>query len=282
MDELEVLDDFEITSLTERADIEKALPEVLHLIDLSYEVYYGSTKPEKLLRSTSLIQAVYRDGSMIAATLCRGMDESHKISAICCDQTDQGKAALRFIIHHNIEFFQDWVWAEVSGSIEHYYKKFKGYPIPNCYAALVLEKPQESLQLDPDGFHYTRRIGESDPIKKVIFGFRDKATMDKVLAKVDYEICREKFNLSDEVLESFKYGKEMKWASSFINQLSDLNDEHEIEELSPQLKAHLEKAIAILQGHVETAGWIKRECEFGKFLLKDIPPMRMGTFKEVL
>ena len=272
-----------IEDITNSKEIAKALPRVIELIKLSYEVYYGTLDEKKLTKNTSLIQVVRaKNGEIISAALCRMIEGSHKIQAICSDRSPEGKEGIKEIIKRNIVFYKNWVWGEVSEAIEHYYKKFDGYPIPNCFAAELLEKAPEKIQLDQDGFHYYRSIGKSEPLRKVIYGFRDQKTLDKVLKTIDYQEMRKKFNLSESVLESEEYPKDLKYSSSFVNQLSDLFDEGEITELTPTLSAVLDSSIRTLKKHIGQFSWVEKTYEFAKFLKEDIPQMKLGTFNATI
>lgn len=271
---------FNIKKIVDREDIAKVLPRILELIEISYHgQYYGKTDPKLLVKSTSLVQAVFKDDVIVACALCRRFQESHKISAICCDQTDLGKKALEAIIKENIINFKDWVWCETSKVVEHYYKKHHGYPIPNCYVATLLRKPAETISLSVDGFHYKRKIGDqTEESEKVIFGFPNQATMDKVLAEVGYEEKRELFNLSKTIFESSKYPEELEQASSFIIQLSDLYDENTLTELVPSLCADFDTAIQTMERYSSEYKWVADELDYAKELRATIPEITTGKF----
>lgn len=273
----------QIEYIKDSKEIEKVLPRVIELIKISYEVYYGTLDERKLTKNTSLIQVVKsKKGQIISAALCRMIEGSHKIQAICSDGSPEGKEGVKEIIKKNIVFYKNWVWGEVSETIEHYYKKYNGYPIPNCFAAELLEKAPEKIQLDQDGFHYYRSIGKSEPLRKVIYGFRNQEYLNKVLKIIDYQEMRKKFNLSESVLESKEYPEDLKYSSSFVNQLSDLFDEEEITELTPTLSAVLDSSINTLKRYIGKFDWVEKTYEFAKFLRKDIPEMKMGTFNKAI
>jgi hypothetical protein len=63
---------------------------------------------------------------------------------------------------------QKRAWAEVSGPAEAVAKKSGGKPIPNKYTAYLTGK--EILDLDSDGYHYTRLI-QGEPHEKIMYGF---------------------------------------------------------------------------------------------------------------
>ena len=93
---------------------------------------------------------------------------------------------------------------------------------------------------------------------------------------------RKKFNLSESVLESEEYPKDLKYSSSFVNQLSDLFDEGEITELTPTLSAVLDSSIRTLKKHIGQFSWVEKTYEFAKFLKEDIPQMKLGTFNATI
>jgi hypothetical protein len=59
-------------------------------------------------------------------------------------------------------------WAEVSGPAEKLAIRNGAKPIPNKYAAYLSGK--EILELNPDGYHYTRLI-MGEPHEKIMYGF---------------------------------------------------------------------------------------------------------------
>lgn len=60
-------------------------------------------------------------------------------------------------------------WGEVSGAVENYYVAKVGMSmIPNIFVQKLLPD-KKSIELDSDGFHYTREIGGKKE-KKVIVG----------------------------------------------------------------------------------------------------------------
>jgi len=59
-------------------------------------------------------------------------------------------------------------WAEVSGPAEKLAIRNGAKPIPNKYAAYLSGK--EILELNPDGYHYTRLI-QGEPHEKIMYGF---------------------------------------------------------------------------------------------------------------
>lgn len=100
---------------------------------------------------------------------------------------DQFRKALK----ENIKY-DSFYWCECSDSIERYYDKFDGFPIPNIYARDIIEqvdKPKGQLisSLDEDGYHYKRYSKEMDKIlTKKIYGFNSPETFNKVIENQEY------------------------------------------------------------------------------------------------
>lgn len=59
-------------------------------------------------------------------------------------------------------------WSEVSGKAEKMLDRGGAKPIPNKYAELLTDK--KIIELNPDGYHYTRLI-HGEPHEKIIYGF---------------------------------------------------------------------------------------------------------------
>jgi hypothetical protein len=81
------------------------------------------------------------------------------------DGSAVGKEELTKIIIDDIKLNRSW--AEVSGAPERIMTKFGANPIPNTLAAMLTGK--EILDLNTDGYHYTRLIA-GKPYEKIIFG----------------------------------------------------------------------------------------------------------------
>lgn len=114
--------------------------------------------------SKSHIKAVKRGGKITAVRLYK---DSHGRKAIGggTDGSAQGKKD--FIKIGSEDHSQKRAWAEVSGAPEHLARKMGAPIIPNSQAEKLTGK--KITDLDPDGEHYTRKIGTALH-KKVIVG----------------------------------------------------------------------------------------------------------------
>jgi hypothetical protein len=80
--------------------------------------------------------------------------------------TAQGKKDLMMIKSEDIRLNRSWV--EVSGPAEKLMLKMGAKPVPNKFAEFLTSK--KLLELNSDGFHYTRLI-QGEPHEKLIVGF---------------------------------------------------------------------------------------------------------------
>lgn len=121
---------------------------------------------------------------------------SFKLQAYGNDGTQYGKYCVRAIIKSDVAPYTNWIWGEVSEAIEHYFKKFDGYPLLNSLVAEVLKKNSDDIELSKDGFHYKRKIGKnSEATEKVVYGFPSQDVADRAMASANYEIKRHKLNM---------------------------------------------------------------------------------------
>ena len=152
-----------------------------------------------------------------------------------CDGTDDGKNALQLITRRDIVETGAHYWAEVSGAMEHYFKKLKGFPIPNALAIAYLEMYDKRYEgcysLTDDDYHYIRPItimengcAKKDFIKKCMFGFPDENLFIKATEDYEqYELFRQKVlndNAEQKINEIYKkvsFGKDIDHALDVIS-----------------------------------------------------------------
>jgi hypothetical protein len=238
----------------------------------------------RLARTTSLVKVVKDSaGKIIVCAFYRNVDGSFKLQAYSHDGTVMGKNGVKAIIKSDVSPYDNWVWGEVSGSVEKYFKKFEGYPLPNSLVAEVLDKEPSKILLSEDGFHYKRKIVDNiDATEKVIYRFKDRETADRVLALSAYEMARREFNATSilsgasSLNESF-IGKKLsfKGACAFVNQLSDMYDEEGLRQLPPQLSAVLDQSIDILEDNIGYAKWVQMTLNDAKYLRQHISTIEL-------
>lgn len=177
-------------------DVETFFVKMRDIIEKAYASiggYLGTSNPKKFLKSAKLLRIItsttYEESELpnhqddiMALEVFRMVDGSYKNIALAKNMDINGSGEFaRAIIRYDIENYEGWYWAEVSGKVEHLMKKYNGYPIPNIYAEEILNKHGQ-LELDEDGVHYFRQIGLEDTTKhrKVIYGFKHQELFDRV------------------------------------------------------------------------------------------------------
>ena len=138
-------------------------------------------------------------------------------------------------------------WVEVSGS-EKLFVKNGAFPIPNVCAKVFI--PQAIESLDADVFHY-KRIYEypEKPSSMRIFGFDSKEDFKNVVT--EWDVTDEQSN-------------DAKWFKRCVMEIDTKIYYRFSNELLPQWKAVLEKAVPILERESEEK-WL---IEMGKILLQ--------------
>ena len=266
------INDIEVVSISDKDQIAKLLPEVIDLVNKTYEPiggYYGTTDIERLVRITSLVKVVRdADGKLAACAYYRNMHNSFKLQAYGNDGTQHGKDCVKAIIKSDVAPYTNWIWGEVSGTIEHYFKKFEGYPLPNEFVAEVLKKNPNDIELSKDGFHYKRIIGKNvEATEKVVYGFPSQDIADRAMSNANYEIERQKLNMQL-INEDTSSKKELSFdgACSFVDQLSDLYDDEGWRQLTPGLSAMLDQSIEVITKNARTENWIQMTLDNALYL----------------
>lgn len=271
--------DFElkVETIVDGNKIKELLPAIINIVIKTYEPiggYYGQTNINRLARTTSMVKIIKNDiGQIISCAFYRNVQNSYKLQAYGQDGSIAGKNGVKKIIETDISPYDNWIWGEVSGKVEKYFKIFKGYPLPNEFAAEVLEKNPDNIELSMDGFHYKRKIGENTTTtEKVIYGFPNQEIANRALSTTDYEVNRHEFNAQAlaETDDKFLPGS-FKGACSFVDQLSDLYDEQGWDQLTPGLSAMLDKSINILKQNTDKGTWVSQYIDNAEYLRENMP-----------
>lgn len=264
-----------LVNFDNKEDIKKNAERVCDIFRISYGVNpIGAESPRRLCRTTSFLTLYFSNGIAIAAAAYRGDLDGKKLFLIGCDQTPEGKLAIQTIIKRDIEDFQDNYWVEASGVIEHWFKKYKGYPIPNQYAEYLLNK-YNSIQLDKDGFHYSRSIGnESFICRKMIFGFKSKEFYDKVMSEVDNYIGIRKAALKE---SNQSIDDRVQRARFIIGRIYE-SYSFGLYELTPFMYKQVLAAIKVLKKQHRNQA-IDYVLEQAKGILEDMPVIKLHTFR---
>ncbi|MBQ6725664.1 MAG: hypothetical protein IJQ89_03720 [Bacteroidales bacterium] len=191
-------------------------------------------------------------------------------------------------IKENITLWNDYVWSEVSGRVEDFYKELGGYNVKTEYLDIYLgNAPREIL----DEYYYKRRIhGKMET--KTLFGIKDKSALDKLLEK-EFEplttflsnkeagFINEKFSHSD-------YYRKMMPIELSIRIIFDFYTYHTdymYNEFPEELYRELEKNVAFVGEELKSgrcpAEMVQRATDAvreGKRLLVETSPLKFIKF----
>ena len=131
--------------------------------------FKSAASKEELINDTFLWKAVKTKNEIVAVGIYK-KKKGRKRIAIGALRTDAGKKGVLSIMKEDLKR----AWVETSGPSEKTLKKFPNaekYFIPNDQAAELTGK--KILELNPDGYHYTRIIAGS-PHEKMMIGTLNK------------------------------------------------------------------------------------------------------------
>lgn len=275
----------EIKMLNEQEEIEKYLPLIWDMLEKSYENIGGlqSYRDYNDFKKKKHILMVVRDfdnGNLLACATFRRIERSLKMTAIGCNQEENGKLALQQIVQHTISELELHFWAEVSGAIEHYFKKHDGYPMPNTIASKILQVSEKLITPSKkDMVHYDRVIGQDgEKFTKMIYGIKSEEIFQEVLSEVEdyYDFMKVVNNMVNESKET-KYS--VKQAIYIIENLYRMHEENGINELTPTWNEALRESMKVLNSTKERTQTISDYIEYGKYLLSDMQVLTLNVIQ---
>lgn len=150
---------------------EELLDYAWNLVQIAYEPTGGYLGDKMdLVQPNVFWKCVRRNGKIIAIQFYKIIGNSRKMFCCAHDGSQQGKAEVKKMMYDDLNLKGRNAWVEVSGGPERTYTK-KGYiPLPVDMSEKILRSiGKEIISKNPDGYHYTRKIG-GEPHEKVIFG----------------------------------------------------------------------------------------------------------------
>lgn len=149
----------------------KYVDEVRNIFEKSYADIGGTNADKDELLMPDIMWKLVRRNEKIAAAIAYKMRYGRKAFLAGSDGTTDGKRDLIKIMKEDLDIKDRGAWVEVSGAPEHIYlDKLGGVPIPNVLAKEILEADDKKvLELNSDGYHYTRNIG-GKPYEKIMVG----------------------------------------------------------------------------------------------------------------
>lgn len=274
----EVVDsDESVITIDNKDIISNYIVDIFNIMVQSYESKGGfktAKSPNHLLKSTDLVKIIFKNNEILACSTYR-IFGGYKLTAIGCVQNEEGKKAIQKIIKDDIGNFKDWYWAEVSDAIEHYFKKYDGYPIPNIYASTIIKKEVDLLD---DGVHYMRVVGvDSIPYVKAIYGFRDKNIYDMVMREVDdYDKFKQRINGMNEYADI--YSKDVNKAITIIENIYTYHIEDGFNEMTPFWFKSIKFALSILNKFPQKDKMINKYIQMGNDLIDEMPLLKLNKF----
>lgn len=127
--------------------------------------------PNDLLKSNNMWKMVTRNGKVVAVVIYKRGRGGRKLVAGGSDGSAHGKKDFYKICSEDVRMPDRQTWGEVSGSLEGILLfKYDAIPIPSYLADRAIRDMHREIKYrNPDGFHYTRDIGD-DFIEKIMFG----------------------------------------------------------------------------------------------------------------
>jgi hypothetical protein len=267
-----------IYQLTNEEDISTYANDVWNMLLDSYE-NVGGLKTYRsfkdFIRKKHLIEVVIdKSGNLLACATYRRIENSLKQVAIGCEQTEEGKLAIQQIIQHNIRKLNLHYWAEVSGAIEHYFKKHNGYPMPNILASEILQIDEEDIVLsNNDKVHYDRAIGsEGEMFTKMIFGIKNDEIFQKAIAEVEnYGKFMKEVNSIKEDIQTYS----IKQSIYIIENIYRAHEEDGFNELIPSWYEGLNKSLDTLKLVENPSQTILDYIDYAEYLLDDMQVLKI-------
>jgi hypothetical protein len=144
--------------------------EVWDILQTSYAKIGGfksASSPENLIQKTWLWKLVRKNNKIVTAVVYKNELGGRKLIGGGTDGSIIGKYEIFKILQDDIKLVDRKMWSEVSGPLEKRCLIYGGILISNEYASELTGK--EILNLNPDGYHYTRLIS-GEPHEKIIIG----------------------------------------------------------------------------------------------------------------
>jgi len=141
---------------------------VWDILQRSYEKiggFKGAANAEELVNTPGLWKLSRRHGEIVSVGIYKDT-HGRKAIAFGTDGSVEGRRDFHNLKNEDLRYNRMWV--EASGDIERIMAKAGAKPVPAKYASALTNK--EILDIEPDGYHYTRLL-MGHPHVKIIYGF---------------------------------------------------------------------------------------------------------------
>lgn len=273
----------ELKMVYEQEEVEKYLPLVWEMLKKSYENIgglksYSSYNDFKRKKHLMMVVRDFNNENLLACATFRRIGESLKMTAIGCNQEDDGKLAIQQIVQHTISELELHYWAEVSGAIERYFQRYKGYPMPNTIASKILGVSDNLIiPSKEDMVHYDRVVGKNEErFTKMIYGIKSEEIFQEVLSEVEdyYDFMKRVNKIVNESKET-KYSVEQ--AIYIIENLYTMHEDNAINELTPKWNDALIESMKVLNMVKDRTQTISDYIEYGEYLLSDMQVLTLNV-----
>lgn len=179
--------------------------------------------------------------------------------------------AQKDLARHEIEELPFNYWMETSGFIEQKCKEYDGIPVSNKYAGTLLNE-FESLELDSDGFHYTRIIRD-EKYRKIIFGFRDAQFYELFISEIDNDYGMVDVASTKRELSGY-YPDAVQRALFRVYHIDECFD-NGLHEMTPYMHSLIVSAIEFLNAQPKDMT-INSSLRHAHFLLENMPVIKLN------
>lgn len=255
---------------------------IWELLQLSYKDIGGIRSYKNLKdfqKKNHSAKIVLSNCNVIACATYRRIEGSYKMTAIGCNQQPEGKTALQEIIKSDIRDSGLHFWCEVSGAIEHYFKKYNGYAMPNVIAHEILNMPQNELILSKkDEVHYERAIGiEKELYEKMIFGIKSEELYQKAIESVEnYSQFLNDVNKLNENINMYS----VRQAIYIIENIYRAHEEDGYNELIPSWYRALTLSLKTLTNCQQKDETVNDYISYAQYLLDDMQVLKIHKITE--
>lgn len=254
------------------------------MLSASYEPIGGLktySSKENFLDIVKYAKVAYYNAQIIACAIYRAVESSFKMVAIGCERSSVGKEGLQLIIQDDVIQCGLHFWAEVSGAIEHYFKKYNGYPMPNVLAPTILNRPPAEIKASTnDMVHYHRKI-KNEWFEKMIFGIKDETIYQSAIQAVgDYAQFMKEVNSQETINEGINNGLKynLKQAFYITENIYRAHEEDGFNELVPEWEEALKDCLKTFEAE-KPDRVIRDYIDYVKYLLEVMPPLRLHQLK---
>ena len=254
-------------------DVIWGLLAILHENIGGIKTYKSKNQFAKIVKYAKI---AYYNGKIVACATYRKMEDSFKMVAIGCNQEESGKEGLQSIIKDDILKADYRFWAEVSGAIEHYFKKYNGYPMPNLLVPKILQVSEESIRLSSKDLEHYERLIADEWYEKMVFGIKSEEVFQEVLKAVDdySKFLREVNKISENANNGLKYT--LKQAVYIVGNIYRAHEEDGFNELVPSwYEALCEAKRTLIQS--EKTQTAEDYLEYCDYLLETMPILKLHT-----